>query len=305
MARSDTSARVAVLGMGNMGRALAGRLADLGYSPLVWNRSQRDLTDLYERGARPLRSLASLWSEADIAVSFVADDDALRSVCLGPEGLLREPVHRGLFIEMSTVSPATSEEIARGADGAGIAYLRSPVSGNPNVLAEGNLTLVVSGPRDVFEGAEPLLSAMGRTVVYVGEGERARLVKLAINAGLAITTELLAELVVLTESHGLDRATFLGVLGRSVLGSPFVQYKTAALNQRDYRATFTTSLLAKDLHLALDLADEAELTLPVVALVTSLVDDAVSGFGDVDFAALLPYLQLAHGHEPDIEPGPG
>ena len=288
--------------MGNMGRALAARLLEQDYEVFVWNRSSRDLSVLYGLGAHPLTTLAGLWTHVQVVITFVADDAALRTVCCGPEGVLSAPVEDGLLVDMSTVSPKVSEEIAIAASSVGVAYLRSPVSGNPLVLAAGNLTLVVSGPEPVFERAGELLSAIGPTVLYVGDGERSRLVKLAINAGLAITTELLAELVLLTERYGLDRATFLGVLGQSVLGSPFVRYKTEGLNERNYAATFTTALLAKDLRLALDLADEAELTLPTVALVSSLVEDALDGYADVDFAALLPRLQRAHGHDPDIAP---
>ena len=294
--------RVAVLGMGNMGQALAARLLAQGYDVSVWNRSARDLSALTELGARSLASLVGLWGIADVVITFVADDNALRAVCLGPGGILIQSDNQGLLIDMSTVSPTASEEISRAASDAGVDYLRSPVSGNPLVLAAGNLTLVVSGPSDVFERAHELLNSIGPNVLYVGDKEQARLVKIAINAGLAITTELLAELIVLTESYGLDRATFLDVVGQSVLGSPFVKYKTTGLNQRDYTATFTTALLAKDLRLALDLADDAELTLPAVALVASLVGDALNGFADVDFAALLPHLQRTHGLNPDIPP---
>ncbi len=299
---TDTRPTVAVIGMGNMGRALAARLVNQGFPVRVWNRSERDLSSLYELGAQRLASLETLWEEAEVAVSFVADDDALRAVCLGPAGILGRTIGHGLLIDMSTVSPSVSEEIALVAEQAGVGYLRSPVSGNPAVLAAGSLTLIVSGPPDVFDAAAALLSSVGPTVLYVGEGELARVVKLAINAGLAVTTEMLAELIVLTERLGLDRATFLAVLGQSVLGSPFLRYKTAGLIERDYTATFTTSLLAKDLHLAGELARRAGVDLPAMSLVTSLVDDATTGYGDVDFVALLPRLQRASGIEMDIPP---
>lgn len=298
----DDDAKVAVLGMGNMGRALATRLLGQGLSVAIWNRSPRDVSALLELGASSLGSLESVWEMADVVISFLSDDDALRNVCLGPTGILGRTLDRGLLVDMSTVSPKASEEIAAAAAEAGVGYLRAPVSGNPLVLTAGNLTLVVSGPRVVFEAAEGLLARVGPTVLYVGDAEQARVVKLAINAGLAVTTEMLAELVVLTERLGLDRATFLGVLGQSVLGSPFVRYKTAGLVERDYSATFTTTLLAKDLGLAGELARGAGLELPVTALVTALVGEAVVGYADVDFAALLPRLQRASGLEPDIAP---
>ncbi|MFY9783693.1 MAG: NAD(P)-dependent oxidoreductase [Acidimicrobiales bacterium] len=302
MSEESEGTTVAVLGMGNMGRALATRLLAYDYRVLVWNRSERDLSALYDRGAEALPSLSMAWRSVDVVISFVANDDALREICLGPEGILTAEVGHGLFVDMSTVSPTVSLEVGNAAARAGVDYLRSPVSGNPSVVAAGNLTLIVSGQLEVFERARELLNAIGPTVLYVGDAEQARLVKLAINAGLAITAELLAELILLTECFGLDRATFLDVLGQSVLGSPFVKYKTVGLNERDYSATFTTTLLAKDLQLALDLADNADLTLPTVQLVASLVESAKEGYADVDFAALLPRIQQAHGQTPDISP---
>jgi 3-hydroxyisobutyrate dehydrogenase-like beta-hydroxyacid dehydrogenase len=293
---------VAVLGMGNMGQALAARLLGLNYPVWIWNRSARDLVALTDIGARVLASRSSIWKVADVAITFVANDDALRDVCLGSEGILREPVGEGLFIDMSTVSPEVSEEIAGAAERAGVDYLRSPVSGNPSVLAAGGLTLIVSGSAGAVERWRSLLADIGPTVRYVGGEEQARLVKLAINAGLAITTEMLAELIVLTERFGLDRESFLEVLGQSVLGSAFVKYKSTGLLARNYEATFTTALLAKDLRLALDLAHKAQLSLPAIELTASLVEGALDGYADADFAALLPHLQRAHGQALDLPP---
>lgn len=301
-----TTARpaIAVLGMGNMGRALAARLLELNYPVWIWNRSVRDLAALTDIGAHMLAPLSSIWKVADVAITFVANDDALRDVCLGPQGILHEPIGEGLFVDMSTVSPQVSEEIAAAAQHAGVDYLRSPVSGNPSVLAAGNLTLIVSGSAPAVERWHGLLADIGPNVRYVGGEEQSRLVKLAINAGLAITTEMLAELIVLTERCGLDRETFLEVLGQSVLGSSFVKYKSTGLLARNYEATFTTALLAKDLRLALDLAHDARLSLPVVELAASLVESALEGYANTDFAALLPRLQRSHGHEPDLPPAP-
>jgi 3-hydroxyisobutyrate dehydrogenase-like beta-hydroxyacid dehydrogenase len=291
---------IAVLGMGNMGRALAQRLLAAHYEVSIWNRSPRDLSLLLDEGAQVLTSLGDVWDNADVAITFVANDDALGDVCLGASGILRSPVEGRLFVDMSTVSPDISRDIAAAAEVSGIDYLRSPVSGNPFVLMSGNLTLIVSGARRAYDQYLELLNDIGPKVLYVGDGEHARLIKLAINAGLAITTELLAELVLLMERHGLDRSVLLDVLGESVLGSPFVKYKSANLLNRDYAATFTTELLAKDLRLALALAEEVNLTLPAVQLVSDLVEDAAIGYGDADFAALLPHLQRRHGDEPDI-----
>ncbi len=296
---------VAVLGMGKMGRALARRLLDQGLTVVVWNRSPRDLSDLRSLGAVLLPSLGEVWSYAPIVITFLADDDALTNVCLDVGGVVRPGASGRVFIDMSTVSPQVSSEIATRAHAVGIAYLRSPVSGNPAVLAEGNLTLFVSGSRDTFERVEELMTLIGPNVLYVGDAEQARTLKLAINSGLAVTAQIVAELVVFGENSGIDRSVLLHALGVSVIGSPFVRYKSPALVAHDYSATFTTNHMMKDLGLALDVARRVELSLPAIELVATLTQAAsAKGYGEIDFASLLPSLQLSLGLSPDVEPTP-
>jgi len=305
MTHAEDRRTIAVLGMGKMGQALAGRLLDQGWDVVIWNRSPKDLSDLESRGAALLNSLGDLWDRASIVITFLANDDALASVCFEDGGVLQSGASDRALIDMSTVSPRISSEISARAEAVGVDYLRSPVSGNPAVLSAGNITLIVSGPRDTFERVEALMNSIGPTVLYVGDAEHSRTLKLAINAGLAVTAQIMAELIVFGENNGIDRSILLHALGESVMGSPFVRYKTPGLIAHDYSATFTTNLLIKDLELALDVARGADLSLPVVELVNSLTHLAsTNGYGEIDFASLLPSLQLALGQSPDIEPSP-
>jgi 3-hydroxyisobutyrate dehydrogenase-like beta-hydroxyacid dehydrogenase len=302
MQRSDRPT-IAVLGMGKMGQALAGRLLDQEWPLRLWNRSPRDLAHFESRGAVLHEELGTLWQHAQVVISFLENDDALASVCLGEGGLLREGPEGRVLIDMSTVSPSISRTIAGQASVVGVEYLRSPVSGNPQVLAAGSITLLVSGPHATFDRMEELLRSIGPTVLYLGEAEQARTLKLAINSALGVTTQIMAELIVLGENNGIDRAALLDALGQSVVGSPFLRYKTSGLVQHDYSATFTTDLLVKDLDLALDLAHAGDLSLPLIELVSALAKTASrNGYGNIDFAALLPSLQLALGQTPDVEP---
>jgi 3-hydroxyisobutyrate dehydrogenase-like beta-hydroxyacid dehydrogenase len=303
MAHAEDRQTIAVLGMGKMGQALAGRLLDQGWGVVIWNRSPRDFSDLESRGAFLLNSLDDLWDRASIVITFLANDDALASVCFEDGGVLQSGASDRVLIDMSTVSPRISSAISARAEAVGVDYLRSPVSGNPTVLSAGNITLIVSGPRDTFERVEELMNSIGPTVLYVGDAEHSRTLKLAINAGLAVTAQIMAELIVFGENNGIDRSILLHALGESVMGSPFVRYKTPGLIAHDYSATFTTNLLIKDLELALDVAHGADLSLPVIELVNSLTHLAsTNGYGEIDFASLLPSLQLALGQSPDIEP---
>ena len=219
---------------------------------------------------------------------MLTDDDALEAVATE----VLDGARRGTtLVDMSTVSVAVSERIAERAAEIGVEYLRSPVSGNPGVVRGGNLTLVVSGSEDAVERLDPLLRAIGPKVFYVGEGERARVVKLVLQVLIGGITELLGEAVVLGEAGGVDRARLVEVINASAAGSPLTGYKGDALVRDDYSATFTTAMMLKDVDLVLDLAGESSLVLPFTRHLRQLLEQAVeSGHSDEDFLAL--YLQL-------------
>jgi 3-hydroxyisobutyrate dehydrogenase-like beta-hydroxyacid dehydrogenase len=291
MAASVELPRVAVLGLGKMGEALAERVLDAGYPLAVYNRTVERTEPLAARGATVFRSAAEGPANADVCITMVADDAALEAVALGEHGVLARPAPGTVLIDMSTVSVGVSERVAERATETGVEYLRAPVSGNPGVVRGGTLTIIVSGPEQVALELDPLLRALGPKVLYVGERERARVAKLVLQVLVGGTAELLGEALVLGESAGIDRARLLEVIGASAVGSPFVAYKSEPLLRDDYSATFTTEMMLKDIDLVLDLARESDLRLPFARQLRELLESAAAGgYGDVDFIAL--YAQL-------------
>ena len=285
---------VAVVGLGQMGTAFAERLLDAGYDVFVANRTPGRAAGLVERGASELSSPGEAWAKADACVVSVADSDALLELALGPQGLIGPAGFGKTLVEMSTVSAAASGQVAEAAARAGVHYLRAPVSGNPFVVRSGNLTILASGEEATFEGVREILGAIGPNLFYLGTGEVARVVKLALNLMVAGTAQLLAECIALSEANGVDRARLLEVVGGSVVGSPFVKVKTGPLIDNNYASTFTTRLMQKDLRLILECAAAVGQPLPVSALVAQLLQDAADrGLGDLDFMALLPSLEQA------------
>jgi 3-hydroxyisobutyrate dehydrogenase-like beta-hydroxyacid dehydrogenase len=199
---------------------------------------------------------------------------------------------------MSTVSPGASARVASRADAAGVDYLRAPVSGNPTVVRAGNLSFIVSGPHAVLERVEPVLQAIGPTIHHVGEGEQARVVKLAINLMIGGLAELMSEALVLGEASGVSREALLEVMGSSAVGAPFVRYKTEPLLRDDFSATFTTALMEKDVDLVREAAEEFGVELPLAdELKTLLRATTEAGYGDADFMALFLRLRSAAGRE--------
>jgi 3-hydroxyisobutyrate dehydrogenase-like beta-hydroxyacid dehydrogenase len=285
---AGSATRVAVVGLGKMGEPIAERILEAGYPLSVWNRTTSRVAPLVGRGATMLGSAGEALVQADVCVTMLADDDALEGVV--PEVLAR--ARRGTtLIDMSTVSVTASERVAERAAAAGVEFLRSPVSGNPTVVRGGTLTLVVSGPEATATRLDPLLRAIGPKVFYVGEGERARVVKLVLQVLVGGIAELLGEAVVLGEAGGVDRAKLVEVINASAVGSPLTTYKGEALLRDDYSATFTTAMMLKDVNLVLDLAGENSLVLPFTRHLRQLLEQAVeNGHSDEDFLAL--YLQL-------------
>lgn len=278
-----------------MGQAIARRLQAASYPLVVYNRSDGAADEIVAAGGRRAATPAEAFSAADVTISVLADGPAVETVLLADGGALSGDAP-GTLVEMSTVGVDTSIRVAERAAAIGVPYLRAPVSGNPSTVDAGKLTILISGPREAYEAVEPVLSAIGPTHHLLGDGDQARIAKLALNLMVAGTAELLAEALVLGEAHGLARADLLAVVGESAVGSPFVRYKTDALLEEDYTATFTAALMAKDLGLIAESASGAGVPTPVGDLLRELMDACVaSGMGALDFMALLLRLEREGG----------
>jgi 3-hydroxyisobutyrate dehydrogenase-like beta-hydroxyacid dehydrogenase len=287
--------RIALLGLGRMGAAIAERIEQTDHELSVWNRSPAAAEPFAARGVRVLDRPARAWDHADLVITMLSDGAAVEDVVFRG-GLLAGPHQGGTLMDMSTIGADTSARVAEAAKAARVDYLRAPVTGNPAVVKAGNLGLIVSGPRAQFDALGATLAEIGPNLFYVGDGEQARIVKLAVNLMIAGTAELIAEALVLGEAHEIDRRTMLDVIGGSAIGSPFVKYKTEALVNDDYASTFTSSLLYKDLALALAAANQAGVPLPLTASTQQLTQACIStGMGDLDFTALLPRLRREAG----------
>ena len=278
-----------LIGLGNMGSAFAERLLEAGYSLQVYNRTPERADPHAAEGARVADTAADLASQVDVVLTSLPNDEAFEAVAAEVVAAARPGT---VLADTSTVSPAVSARIASLAEGASVDYLRAPVSGNPTVVRAGNLSFMVSGPHEALERVEEVLLAIGSTVHYLGDGEQARVVKLAINLMIAGLAQLISEALVLGEAAGVSRADLLEVMGNSAVGAPFVKYKTEPLLQDDYSATFTTTLMEKDIDLALDAAEQEGVDLPLAREMKCLLRRAIdAGYAEDDFIALFAHLR--------------
>lgn len=280
-----TDLRVGWIGTGRMGVELVERLLAAGWDVAVWNRTRSKAEPLAAHGATIVDGPGEL-ADRDVVVTMVSSSEVFEQVTLG--GLLANGRGPRVLVDSSTVSAGSSRRVREGAAKVGAAFLAAPVSGNPNVVRSGRLTVVASGGEEAFQIAKPVLEHFGSGVTYVGEGDSARLVKICHNLLLGVVTQSLAEITVLAERAGVSRADFLEFVNSSVLGSMFTRYKSPAFVNLDFTATFTAELLRKDFELGLEAGRELDVPLPVATLTHQLIDQVVrAGHAEEDFAALL------------------
>ncbi len=283
------------LGTGRMGSMLVRRLLAAGTSVSVYNRTRSRAELLAADGAKVVDTAADL-AAAPVVFVMVGTSQNLLDAVLGPAGLLAGESAPGIVVDLSTVSVEASADVRAGLADRGARFLAAPVMGNPRVAAAGKLTFAISGPSDAAAQVRPYLDVLGAGASYVGPGEVARTVKLCHNLLLGSVMQSLTEVTVLAEKAGVTRQAFLACINASVMGSMFTRYKSPALVNLDYHATFTAELLRKDFDLGLAAAREHEVPMPVASLVHQLVQSLVgNGFGQQDFATLLELQARASG----------
>lgn len=291
-----TALKVGWIGTGRMGLPLARRLLAAGVPVSAWNRTRSKAEPLAADGATVVDRIADL-ACCDVVFTMVAASADLEEVVIGPEGLLSDGVRRpDVIVDCSTVSPETSARVRAAVAERDADFIAAPVSGNGKVVAAGMLSLVCSGAEPAFLRVRHLLDLLGRHVTYVGDDERARLVKICHNLMLGVVAQSMAEITVLAEKGGVSRAAFLEFLNNSVMGSIFSRYKAPAYVNLDFTPTFTPVLLRKDFDLGLAAAHELGVPMPVAALTHAIVQSAVSqGRTEEDFAVLLELQAVNSG----------
>lgn len=275
------------IGLGNMGNPMSGRLLEAGYPVAVYNRSKDKEEALLAAGATTANSPASLVQQADVVFLMVSDDQAVRDLFTGPDGLLQASASSKLLINMSTVSPGISEEMARLSQQKGHTYLDAPVSGSVKQAETGQLVIMVGGDEPAFQQAQPLFEHLGKLALHlgpIGSGNRA---KLAINTLLGFYTQGLAETFLFARQHGLKLEDMQTIIANGAMGNVFSKIKGEAIMAENYQAAFALKHLAKDLRLA-----KAEgLNTPLGEVVHDTFQQAAPALGEEDVIAIMKYLQ--------------
>ena len=281
------SSRIGWIGLGRMGEAMVGRLTRAGHDVAVWNRTAAKAEPLVAAGASLAVRRQDL-AACDMVFTMVSTTDDLKQVLFDEGGLVSGSVRPRLVVDSSSISQEGSAEIRKQLEDLGVAYLCAPVSGNAKVAKAGKLLIVASGPQALYRQAEPYLQAMSRKVMWVGEGELARVWKIAHNTMFGVVIQNLCEITVMAEKAGIPRHVFLASINDSVLGSMYTRYKTPVLTNLTFdQVTFTPKLLLKDMELGLAAARAHGVAMPAAATRESIARMVGHGHEDVDFAVLL------------------
>ncbi len=284
------------IGLGRMGEAMVKRLTKAGHGVQVWNRTRSKAEPLVAYGATLVDHKTDL-ARCDVVFTMVSTTDDLKEVLFGAGGLVSTKQLPKVVVDSSSISQEGSEEIRHQLEALGVAYLCAPVSGNAKVAKAGKLLLVASGPKALYDMAEPYLQAMAKKTMWVGEGELARVWKIAHNTMFGVIIQNLCEITVMAEKAGIPRHVFLQSINDSVLGSMYTRYKTPVLTNLTFdQVTFTPKLLLKDMDLGMAAAKSYGVAMPAAAATRESVSRMVGrGHDNVDFAILLKEVAMDAG----------
>lgn len=289
-------AKIGWIGLGNMGNPMSQNLLKAGHQVTVWNRTKAKANEVVAAGAKWAGSPKAAAEGADVVFTMISDGPTLHKVVFGDDGILNGAASGQIIIDMSTVAPAESEPVNDALEAKGCKFLRCPVTGSTVLAQNATLGILVSGDKASHDKVAPILEALGSKQFYLGAGEQARVIKLAINAMLASTMQLMAEAVVLCEKAGLDVTQACEVIAGSAVGSPLVGYKKAVIAEGKYPPAFNVKMMIKDMDLAFDAAKQYEVSMPAAAITRQALASAVAtGKGELDFSILTKVLEEACG----------
>jgi 3-hydroxyisobutyrate dehydrogenase len=304
--------RIGWIGMGRMGYAMAERLVGAGLDVSIWNRTRAKAEPLGKKGAKIVDKLTDLRG-VDVLFSIVSTGKDVKEVYFGPAGVFSGGSGKvpPVVVDCSTIAVEDSADIREKLRGHGSDFVAAPISGNAKVIKAGKLSAVTSGPEAAFRKVQEIIDVFAPAgVSYVGEGELARVCKIAHNVMLGVVIENLIEITLLANKMGIPRHAFLSFMNNSVMGSMFTRYKTPALVNLDWTTTFTPELLRKDLDLGLELGRDYDVPMPVTAATremlqshfgAAMVKSDPKAYLEKDFAALMETMALAAGMKLESE----
>jgi 3-hydroxyisobutyrate dehydrogenase-like beta-hydroxyacid dehydrogenase len=291
--KSFTAAEVSLgfIGIGAMGSRLVRRLRDHGYPVTVYNRSRSKAEALLPYGVSVAESLAQLGTSADVILSCLSDDDAVRNAYFGSDGILAGSRPGKVVLEMSTISPETSRELHAQAAKHGVNVMDVAISGSTPAVEQGTVRLLVGGDAEMFQAAEPIFQALTTHYFLMGPSGAGTSMKLVVNTLLGVGMQAIAEGVALGEAEGLERNRLLYVLSQTTVVPPAHLGKLVRIEHDDYSPQFGVGLMNKDFRLVLEAARSSNLQLPATAAAFEVNYAAFMEDPDADLSSVVRYME--------------
>jgi 2-hydroxy-3-oxopropionate reductase len=290
--------KVGFVGLGIMGKPMARNLMEAGYELMVHNRSRGPVDELASEGAEAAESPREVAEKSAIVITMLPDSPQVQEVVAGEDGVLEGIKESSLLVDMSTISPVVTEELAAAVKEKGVGMLDAPVSGGDVGAIEGTLSIMVGGEEEDFERAKPLFEAMGKTVNHVGPVGAGQVTKAANQIVVALTIEAVSEALVLGSKGGVAPEKILDVLGGGLAGNKVMEVKREKFLTHTFDPGFRSELHHKDLGIALAAGREYGVVLPVTAIVDQmLLSMKKKGWGGEDHSALLRVIEDLSQHE--------
>lgn len=287
-----TRAAIGFIGLGIMGHGMAANLLRAGFPLTIWNRTRSRMDELMAAGARAGESPADVARHSEIIITCVSDTPDVRAVILGDAGVIHGARAGSLIIDMSTISPQATREIAAALAEADLHMLDAPISGGSEGAVNGTLSIMVGGEAAQVERARPAFEVMGKTVTHVGEIGAGQTVKI-VNQILVVGNMLAAsEAMLMAQAGGLDLRKALQAVEAGAAGSWMLSNRAPQVFARDFRPGFTIDLQQKDLRLALEAAEQLGVPLLATSLIHQLYKTLqLQGFGGEGNHALVKALE--------------
>ena len=285
--------KLGFIGLGSMGSRIAARLLVAGYDVSVFDQNPAKKDAVKGRGATASDSIAELAPSVHVVLSCLTDDQAVRDVYFGAGGVLANVTPGTVVIEMSTILPATSRELASKASQGGVQVLDVAISGSTPAAEQGTVTLLAGGNPDVFQAAQPIFQAIAAKYFHLGPSGAGTTMKMVVNAILGVGMQAIAEAAAMGEKAGLSREILLQVLSQTAVIAPAHLGKLSRAARGDYSPQFPLSLMNKDFRLILQLSWEVKAPMPATSAAFEVNSETLGRHGDLDFSAVMEYMEQA------------
>jgi len=301
MRKAERMANLGFVGVGVMGGQMVSRLLSKGHSVTGYNRTAAKAEWLVKQGMKLAKSPREVAESVDIVFAMVTNGAALKEIAEGPSGLLAGLSAGKVFVDISTISPDLSREMAEKVRAAGADMVDAPVSGSVITLQQGQLSVMVGGRKETFARVLPVLEDIGPKVTHVGDNGLALSMKIAINLSLAVQMLAFSEGVLLAEKSGIRREVAVDVLVNSAIASPVLKYRGPFVLRQPEEAWFNVNMMQKDMLLAMEMGRKLDVPLPTTAVTNEFLTAAKGmNWTKLDYAVIFDVLARMSGIETGV-----